>query len=68
MKKIWQIHRENIVSICAIVSTMVAISGLFLKLAELQQKPRTKEPTLSEIQIKENPQLEVSVSAEAQLK
>ena len=43
--KLWQTHRENIVSLCAIISTIVAITGLFLKLAELQQSCQQPTPT-----------------------
>lgn len=66
MKKLWQTHRENIVSFCAIVSTMVGITGLCLKLAELQPQSQSGTAIQTEIQTKEKPQSELVLPTETQ--
>lgn len=66
--KIWQTHRENIVSLCAIISTVVAIAGLGIKLTELQKKSQSELSIQTEIQSKDKPQHELPVQTEAQLR
>ncbi len=66
--KIWHDHRDNIVAVCAIIGTAVAIAGLVLKVAELQQKSESEVPVQTQIQSKEKPQQEVPIQTEAQLR
>jgi hypothetical protein len=66
MKKLWQKHRDNIVAVCAIIGTGVAIASLSLKLAELQEdKSRLQVPIKTEIEAKQKPQQELPVQTEA---
>jgi hypothetical protein len=66
--KIWRDQRENIVGASAIISTLVAIAGLGLKVAELQEKSQLQVPIKTETQAKVKPRQEVPVQAEAQLR
>ncbi|NEO33478.1 MAG: hypothetical protein F6K36_24250 [Symploca sp. SIO3C6] len=55
MKNLWKKHRDNIAAVCAIVSTVIAISGLGLNQAELPRKSKSDSKVTAQTQIEVRP-------------